>query len=172
MANAQPTPGLQADTSGGVPGQAHIRQEPARIAVYSQRDSPPHIVTIPATLPGEDDVPDLIDELTEQTHTLAREQGGRLPTDLVRELVANLVHASFAEVVITILDGGNTLRVSDRGPGIPDKHAAVRAGFTSADAWRRSTYAGWGPVWRCVTAIASGMDGTSRSRTIWAGERW
>ena len=42
---------------------------------------------------------------------------GRIPISVFRELIENLVHASFAGVVITILDGGNTVRISDQGPG-------------------------------------------------------
>ena len=151
MANAQPTPERKAET--------HARREPARIAVYSQRQSPPRIVTVPVVNLEEDGVSALIDELTTQAYTLAREQGGWLPADLVRELMANLVHASFAEVVITILDGGNTLRVSDRGPGIPDKQAAIRAGFTSADGTAKRYIRGVGSGLALVRETVTAMDG-------------
>ncbi len=65
---------------------------------------------------------------------------GPSPIGVFRELIENLVHASFAGVVITILDGGNTVRVSDQGPGIPDKEAALRPGFTSAEAERQAVH--------------------------------
>ncbi len=160
MANAQRTPGRQPETGGNTPdGNGRPPTEPARIAVYTQRHSPPRVVSIPVLLPGDDGVTALIDELTERAHSLAREQGGRLSSELIRELVANLVHASFTEVVITILDGGNTLRISDRGPGIPDKQAAVRAGFTSADAAAKRHIRGVGSGLALVKATVRTMDG-------------
>ena len=64
-----------------------------------------------------------------------------------RELIENLVHASFREVVVTIMDGGNTLRISDRGPGILDKDAALRPGFTTATARMR----------KCIRGVGSGL---------------
>jgi DNA-binding transcriptional ArsR family regulator len=36
--------------------------------------------------------------------------------------------------VVTILDGGNTVRFADQGPGIPDKDKAFLPGFSTADA--------------------------------------
>jgi hypothetical protein len=34
--------------------------------------------------------------------------------------------------VVSVLDGGNTIRFADQGPGIADKTGAVRPGFTTA----------------------------------------
>jgi hypothetical protein len=51
---------------------------------------------------------------------------------VVREVAENLIHASFREPVVSVLDGGNTIRFADQGPGIPDKTGAVRPGFTTA----------------------------------------
>ena len=79
---------------------------------------------------------------------------------MFRELIENLVHASFAGVVITILDGGNTLRVSDQGPGIPDKDAALRPGFTSADATAKRYIRGVGSGFSVVTETLAGLGGT------------
>jgi hypothetical protein len=135
------------------------QREPARIAVYSERHAPPQVFTVPVPPPEQDGFSILIDELTSRTHALARGQGGRLPADLIHELVANLIHASFTEVVITILDGGNTLRVSDRGPGIPDKQAAVRAGFTSADSTAKRHIRGVGSGLAIVQAALRDIDG-------------
>ena len=38
----------------------------------------------------------------------------------IREVVENLVHAGFRDAVVSVLDGGFTVRVSDHGPGIDD----------------------------------------------------
>jgi hypothetical protein len=91
---------------------------------------------------------------------LAQDQGGRLPLEVFRELVGNLVHASFADVIVTILDGGNTVRISDRGPGIPDKTAAVRPGFTSADADARRIIRGVGSGFSLISETLAKLGGT------------
>jgi hypothetical protein len=43
-----------------------------------------------------------------------------VPVPAVREVVENLVHAGFCDAVVTVIDGGRTVRVSDHGPGIAD----------------------------------------------------
>lgn len=129
------------------------------IAVYAQRDSPPLVVPADDYPVAEDHLPGFIETLAARAHQLACEEGGRLPLVVFRELVENLVHASFAGVVITILDGGNTIRVSDRGPGIPDKDAALRPGFTSADAGCKRFIRGVGSGFSVVKETLAGIDG-------------
>jgi anti-sigma regulatory factor (Ser/Thr protein kinase) len=55
-----------------------------------------------------------------------------LPAPAVREAIENLVHAGFDDAVVSLLDDGRTLRVSDHGPGIADPARALEPGFTSA----------------------------------------
>jgi hypothetical protein len=105
-------------------------------------------------------VPAFIEAVAGYAHTLAEEQGGRLPLVVFRELVDNLVHASFKEVVITILDGGNTLRISDRGPGISDKDAALRPGFTSADSRAKQFIRGVGSGFAVVREALLPLGGS------------
>lgn len=136
--------------------------DPPRIAVYGETQTLP--VVVPLSIPsganqGEAAVPALIELLTAQSYALAREQGGVIPIGVFRELMENLVHASFAGVVITILDGGNTLRVSDRGSGIPDKEAALRPGFTSADAEVKQFIRGVGSGLSVVRDTLVGLGG-------------
>lgn len=133
--------------------------DPPLIAVYSEPHSPPLIVRTDHLGAGEDDLPAFIDALTVRAYELARAQGGRLPLVVFKELIDNLVHASFAGAVITILDRGNTLRVSDRGPGIPDKDAALRPGFTSADARCRRYIRGVGSGFSVVREALATIDG-------------
>jgi len=133
--------------------------DPPLIAVYVDQHAPPLVVRVDDHPPGDDEVPALIDALTLRAYNLAREQGGRVPLEIFRELVENLVHASFAGVVITILDHGNTIRVSDRGPGIPDKDSALRPGFTSADASSRRFIRGVGSGFSVVRRTLAAMDG-------------
>ncbi len=115
---------------------------------------------MPAPPSGAASLPDLIEGMAARAHTLAQEQGGQMPLGVFRELIANLVHASFSDVIVTILDGGNTVRVSDRGPGIPDKQAALRAGFTSADSSVRQYIRGVGSGFSVVIEMLSSMDGS------------
>jgi anti-sigma regulatory factor (Ser/Thr protein kinase) len=108
---------------------------------------------------AESFVPQLIEFLTVRSYSLAREQGGVIPMAVFRELVENLVHASFTGVVITILDGGNTVRVSDQGPGIPDKETALRPGFTSADAEIKQFIRGVGSGFSVIKHTLAGLGG-------------
>lgn len=98
-----------------------------RIAVYDSRSAPPRVISVPAAR-----LPDLIDVLASRTYELAREQGSRVPYTVLREIIENLIHAYFSDVVITILDDGCTIRIADRGPGIVDKEKALRPGFSTA----------------------------------------
>lgn len=58
--------------------------------------------------------------------------GGRVPKEAVREIVDNLIHAEYRGVVISVLDGGNVVRISDKGPGIEHKDRAFEFGFSGA----------------------------------------
>ena len=60
------------------------------------------------------------------------EMGGRVPEESVREVVENLVHADYRGVVISVLDGGNVVRISDKGPGVQHKERAMEFGFSGA----------------------------------------
>ena len=51
---------------------------------------------------------------------------------VIREIVENFIHAYFKAPTITILDGGNTIRFSDQGPGIKQKDLALEYGTSSA----------------------------------------
>src|ERR687886_1406214 len=58
--------------------------------------------------------------------------GGRVPEESVRELIENLIHAEFRGVVISVLEEGNMVRISDKGPGIEHKERAFEFGFSGA----------------------------------------
>lgn len=99
----------------------------ARIAVYDSFTASPFIVDI-----GSDDFLRVVDEISAKAYNLGRERGGRIPYIVIREVVENLVHAGFKDVIITVEPSGNVIRISDHGPGIPDKDKAFRPGFTTA----------------------------------------
>lgn len=99
----------------------------ARVAVYDDPAAAPRVIDIdPAP------VPEFIEELASRTYDLAKSQGGAVPYTVIREVAENFIHAGFAEPVISVLDGGQTIRFADQGPGIADKKRAVLPGFTTA----------------------------------------
>lgn len=100
---------------------------PALIAVYDNLTSSPRVERIARDTPR-----DLIEELATRTYQVSHEVGGCVPYMVIREIVENFIHAGFDEVVVSVLDGGNTLRFADQGPGIRDKERAFLPGFTTA----------------------------------------
>ena len=113
--------------------------EAPRIAIYDTLTSPPRVIAV-----EEEDLPALIAALAEKTYHCCREQGGQVPYTVIQELMENLLHAYFRDVVITILDNGQTIRISDHGPGVDDKERAFRPGFTTATALQRQIIRGVG----------------------------
>lgn len=101
--------------------------EDARIAVYDDAAAAPRVVMVEAT-----EVRAYLEEITATVARLTREQGGSIPFMVIREIVENFVHAYFRAPTISILDGGNTIRFSDRGPGIREKKRALEFGTSSA----------------------------------------
>lgn len=99
----------------------------ARIAVLDAVDIAPRIVVV-----EPQPIRSYVDELTQTTYGLAKEQGGSIPFMVIREVVENLIHAYFSDPVVTIFPGGNTIRFADRGPGIPAKAQALEFGTTTA----------------------------------------
>ncbi|MEW5866851.1 MAG: ATP-binding protein [Bacillota bacterium] len=113
-----------------------------RIAVYDSLATVPRIVDVRSR-----NVADLLNELASKTYTFAHEKGSRLPYVAIKEIVENLLHADFEEAVITILPDGNTIRVSDQGPGIIEKERAFLPGFTTATA----------PMKKLIRGVGSGL---------------
>lgn len=111
-------------------GHAGIGQNipiPVKIALYDNMQSIPRVVES-----TYDNIADFINETSQKTYSLSHEMGGKIPYTIIREVVENLIHADFSEVVISIMTGGNHIMVSDQGPGIEDKDKAVLPGYTSA----------------------------------------
>ena len=99
----------------------------ARVAIYDDMKMPPRIITIDPA-PTKEFVEALAAVVNEQRMNL----GGNIPYAAIREVSENFIHAHFSEMVVSIYDGGNTIRFSDQGPGIAQKESALLPGFTSA----------------------------------------
>lgn len=98
-----------------------------RIALYDDLRSAPRIIEI---TPAETAA--YIESLASNVYEQARGAGGQIPYSVIREVSENFIHARFREIVVSILDRGNTIRFADHGPGIPSKEKAQMPGFTSA----------------------------------------
>lgn len=112
---------------------------PIRIAVYDSLSTPPYVEDISEQTPRM-----LIDAVATRTYQLSHEAGGSLPYVVIREIVENLIHAHFYEVVVSIMDKGSTIRFSDQGPGIQDKTRAFEPGFSTATQAMKETIKGVG----------------------------
>lgn len=126
----------------------------ARIAVYEASGAAPHVEEIePAP------VAEYIEAITTRVHRLTGEAGGNLPYTVVREVAENLIHAGFAEPVISILDGGSVVRFADQGPGIPEKDRAILPGYTTASGDMKGYIRGVGsgfPLVRDFLSVSGG----------------
>lgn len=101
----------------------------ARVAIYDDMKMPPRIIEI-SPAPTQEFIENLAACINEHRTAL----GGGIPYSAIREVAENFIHAQFNEMVVSIYDGGNTIRFSDQGPGIEDKTHALLPGFTSASA--------------------------------------
>ena len=97
-----------------------------RIAVYATAGDP-EVTEVAASNPAKAGP-----KFSRLVTDAVRELGGRVPKDAVREVVENLIHARYEGVVVSVLDGGDTVRVSDRGPGVAHKERAMEFGFSGA----------------------------------------
>ena len=111
----------------------------ARVAVVSAEGN---LATL-ADLTG-DSPRNLNTQLVSTIKGSCSEQGGEVPEPCIREVVENLLHACYKDVSIIISDKGNSVSISDHGPGISDKAACMTPGFTSATAEHRRLIRGVG----------------------------
>ncbi len=100
---------------------------PVRIAIYDNMRSIPRVEEY-----RYGNVADFINETSQKTYSLSHGIGGKIPYTIIKELIENLIHANFNEIIITILDNGNHIIISDQGPGIDDKNKSFLPGYTSA----------------------------------------
>jgi hypothetical protein len=125
-----------------------------RIAVYEAPGAAPRVEEITPAPTAE-----FIESIAARVHELTGEAGGNLPYTVVREVAENLIHADFAEPVISILDGGTTVRFADQGPGISEKDRAILPGYTTASGGMKAYIRGVGsgfPIVRDFLSLSGG----------------
>lgn len=122
------------------------------MAVYGAIGEPPRIEEF-----ADDDGVGLVEALCD-----AVAAHSPLPAPAVREIIENLVHADFRDVVVSVLDTGHIVRVSDHGPGIADPARALMPGFTSAGPAARAVVRGVGGglplAHQMLLAAGGGLD--------------
>ena len=143
MMRAQRTPGETDQADVGV-----------RIAVYSGGGTP-EITEISASNPAS-----ATRKFTRFVSEKVREAGGRVPKESIREVVENLIHAGYQGVVISVLDNGNVVRVSDKGPGVENKSRAMEFGFSGAAPGALGEIRGVGAGLGIARAAAEKVNGT------------
>ena len=99
----------------------------ARVALYDDMKSAPRITKVEPSKTNE-----FIEKLTTTVYEQSKLAGGKIPYSVIREVSENFIHAQFREIVVSILDDGNTIRFADQGPGIAEKKKAQEPGFSSA----------------------------------------
>ncbi|MBM3700483.1 MAG: hypothetical protein FJW68_06190 [Actinobacteria bacterium] len=138
-----------------------------RIAVYDNMRSIPRVIDF-----RHNTVKTFIDEVPQKIYALSHELGGRMPYTILKEVVENLIHADFKDIIITILDNGNNIIISDQGPGIPDKEKAFLPGYTSATSSMKKYIRGVGsglPIVRETIVFSGGsvdIDSNIKKGTV------
>ena len=125
-----------------------------RIAVYDDMLSTPRVVVI-----TQNDVRAYLEEVTNTVYRCMKEQGGNISLMVIREIVENFIHARFMEPIISVLDGGSTIRFADQGPGIADKERAFDFGVTSADREQKRYIRGTGAGFPMVQQYLENVGG-------------
>lgn len=118
---------VDVDRSVETPIQPPFIECRARVAIYDAPGAAPRLIEIGPLAVGE-----FIESLASCVYEVASSAGGTIPYTVIREVAENLIHADFSEPVVSVLDGGDTIRFADQGPGIRDKDRAILPGFTTA----------------------------------------
>jgi hypothetical protein len=142
---------IHMERTRGEPEKAGIG---VRIAVYP-RDGEPEVTEVAAASPGSATA-----KFTRFVMEKVGAVGGRVPEESVREVIENLVHAEYRGVVISILDAGNVVRVSDNGPGVQHKERAMEFGFSGATPEALREIRGVGAGLGIARAAAEKVGGT------------
>src|SRR5215204_5970577 len=134
-----------------------------RVAVYSKGEEP-EVSEVSAASPRA-----ASGKFSRLVMEKVRESSGRVPEEALRELIVNLIHADFRGVVVSVLEEGNVVRVSDKGPGIEDKARAFEFGFSGATPEAAREIRGVGAGLGIARASAEKVGGTVTVEATIAG---
>ncbi len=141
-------------TSGDQSGCSNT-SSPARIAVYESASSIPRVTELDVGAEKE-----FLTSCIETVFDIVREQGGFLPMVAIKEIVENLAHTDFQGVVVSIMEEGNRLSVSDHGPGISEKKLAREPGFSTAGPKEKTLIRGVGSGLPVAAQAMASVGGT------------
>jgi hypothetical protein len=142
---------IHTERTHGEPEKAGIG---VRIAIYPQSGEP-EVTEVAAATSRSGTA-----KFTKIVMDKVLEMGGRVPEESVREVIENLVHAGYRGVVISVLAGGNVVRVSDKGPGVQHKERAMEFGFSGATTEALREIRGVGAGLGIARAAAEKVGGT------------
>jgi anti-sigma regulatory factor (Ser/Thr protein kinase) len=142
---------IRAERTRGEPESAGVG---VRVAVYPSSGEP-EVTEVAAANPGSATA-----KFTRLVMDEVRAAGGKVPEEAVHEVVENLVHARYQGVVISVLEGGNVVRVSDKGPGVENKSRAMEFGFSGAAPGALGEIRGIGAGLGIARAAAEKVGGT------------
>jgi DNA-binding transcriptional ArsR family regulator len=125
-----------------------------KVAVYP-KSGEPEVSEVSAASPRA-----ATDKFSRVIMDKVRDSGGRVPAEALRELIENLIHAEFRGVVVSVLDDGNVVRISDKGPGIEHKERAFEFGFSGATPEATRETRGVGAGLGIARAAAEKVGGT------------
>lgn len=104
-------------------------------------------------------VQEFIESISTTVYDCSRQQDGRLPYTVIREITENFIHAGFLECTVSVLDEGNTLRFADQGPGIAKKDLVLQPGVSSATSKMKDFIRGVGSGFPIVREYLSASHG-------------
>jgi hypothetical protein len=122
----------------------------ARTAIYGQLGEPPNVLWHTDSDPGRV-IQSLCDVACEHS---------AVPPLAIREVVENLMHANMDGALVSVLDGGSTVRVCDSGPGITCSERAVQPGFTTAGPEQLGVIRGVGAGLATARALLAAQEGS------------
>lgn len=126
----------------------------ARLAAYDSSTAAPRVIDLTSS-----NYEEFINLVSTKAYQLSQEKGGIIPFTAINEVVENLIHAGFNEAVVTILDDGNTIKISDQGPGIKKKENVFLLGFTTATSSMKKIIKGVGSGLRIAKDTLSSFGG-------------
>ena len=127
-----------------------------RIAIYTSAHDIPEIFTIDYT-PNHKDY---IEKISHTTYELSQKFDTTIPYSVIKSLVENFIHADFAEPIISLLENGSVLKVSDQGSGITNPALALQHGFSTAQACHKAHIAGVGSGLPTAANYATSQGGS------------